>query len=52
MSLQHRLLLAVLGWLSVVTVLHLWLNTHVLDRSSSSKVHDGQQFRVGFLPVT
>lgn len=50
MSVRFRILLAVLVWLAVVTFLHLWLNTRVLELHGSAQ--RGAQFRVGFLPVT
>ncbi len=52
MSSQLKVLLAVIGWLAVVTLLHLWLNTHVLDFASGQKSQTGARFHVGFLPVT
>jgi hypothetical protein len=50
MSVRLRILLVALAWLLVVTFLHLWLNTRVLDFHGSAQ--RGAQFRVGFLPVT
>jgi hypothetical protein len=52
MSSQLRVFLAVIGWLTAVTILHLWLNTHVLDLGSGQTAQSSVRFRVGFLPVT
>ena len=51
MSVQRKILAAVFGWLVVVSVLHVALNTQWMD-SSSSQTLPGKRFRVGFLPVT
>jgi hypothetical protein len=51
MSLQLRVLVAVIGWTTVVTLLHLALNTRALE-FPASQARAGPQFRVGFLPVT
>jgi hypothetical protein len=42
----------VVGWLAVVTLLHLWLNTRVFDGGARSNGHRRAEFRVGFIPVT
>jgi hypothetical protein len=52
MSSKLKVLLGVIGWLVVVTLLHLWLNTHALDLGSGNKPQTGVRFQVGFLPVT
>ncbi|MBC7817709.1 MAG: ABC transporter substrate-binding protein [Planctomycetaceae bacterium] len=52
MSLQRRVLLAAIGWLSTVTLLHLWLNTSAFEKSPVGSANSGERFRVGFLPVT
>ena len=52
MSLQRRVLLAAIVWLGTVTLLHLWLNTSAFEKRTVSTAQTGQQFRVGFLPVT
>jgi hypothetical protein len=52
MSVKLRVFLAVVGWLAAVTLLHLWLNTHVLDFGAGPAAHTGVRFQVGFLPVT
>ena len=49
---QRRVLLSVIGWLGVVTALHLWLNTQVFEAKTGSKGQTGEPFKVGFLPVT
>ena len=40
---KRWILLAILGWITTITLLHLWLNLRLFD---------AQGFRVGFLPVT
>ena len=52
MSLQRRVLLAAIGWLSAVTLLHLWLNTSAFEKRTASTANSSERFRVGFLPVT
>ena len=52
MSLQRRVLLAGIGWLTTVTLLHLWLNTSAFEKRTVSTAQTGPQFLVGFLPVT
>ena len=52
MTLKRRVLLAAIGWLSTVTVLHLWLNTSAFEKRTVTTAQTGPQFRVGFLPVT
>jgi hypothetical protein len=51
MSPKRRVLLVVLGWLVVVSVLHLWLNLRAFDTAKPEE-QTGPRFRVGFLPVT
>lgn len=51
MSMQRKILAGVIGWLVMVSLLHVALNTHWLD-SSSNQTPPGKRFRVGFLPVT
>jgi hypothetical protein len=51
MSLQLRVLLALIGWTAVVTLVHLALNTRALEVAAGNGPA-GPQFRVGFLPVT
>jgi hypothetical protein len=51
MSAKRRVLLVVLGWLVIVSVLHLWLNLHVFEAPKPVE-QAGSRFRVGFLPVT
>jgi hypothetical protein len=50
MSLQLRVLLGLIGWTATVTLVHLAVNTRVLEGTGDSRA--GPQFRVGFLPVT
>jgi hypothetical protein len=50
MSHQLRVLLALIGWTGAVTLIHLALNTRVLEFRGETRA--GPQFRVGFLPVT
>ena len=52
MSLQRRVFLAAIGWLSTVSLLHLWLNTSAFEKRTDSTAQTGKHFRVGFLPVT
>lgn len=52
MSAPLRFLLAALGWLATVSLLHLWLNTSAFAPRSAATDQSGQSFRVGFLPVT
>jgi hypothetical protein len=52
MSSRLKVLLGVIGWLAVVTLLHLWLNTRVLDFAPAPQGQSEVRFRVGFLPVT
>ena len=52
MPLQLRVWLAVIGWVGAVTLLHLGLNTRLLEFRGAAQGPDGEQFRVGFLPVT
>lgn len=52
MSLTRRAVIVVVSWLAGVTLLHLWLNTHVFDRTIRPNSNAGEQFKVGFLPVT
>lgn len=47
-----RVALAVVTWLVTVTLLHLGLNTDVLNLSRRGQGPDVRKFRVGFLPVT
>jgi len=47
MSLRRTVCCLSMSWISVVTVLHLWLNTSYFDSGGG-----GKKFRVGFLPVT
>jgi hypothetical protein len=51
-SSQLKVLSLIIGWIALVTVMHLWLNTKVLEPSSWAKERAEHQFRVGFLPVT
>ncbi len=51
MSLKRMLLLVGLGWLAVITVLHLGLNLKLRWFSGTTEQASGQ-FRVGFIPVT
>lgn len=48
---KRWLVLSALAWIAVVTVLHLWLNLGAFRRRPG-QAQDGQEFRVGFLPVT
>jgi hypothetical protein len=50
MSHQLRVLLVLIGWTGAVTLIHLALNTRVLEFRGETRA--GPQFRVGFLPVT
>jgi len=52
LSSQLKVWLLLVGWVAFVTVMHLWLNTKVLDPGSWGQERAQQQFRVGFLPVT
>ena len=52
MTLQRKLVFGVIGWLAVVTALHLWLNTGLFGPGSRPSSQGGMRFRVGFLPVT
>lgn len=52
MSVQRKVLAVVIGWLAVLTLLHLWLNTDVLNSRSGQLGKSSDRFRVGFLPVT
>jgi NitT/TauT family transport system substrate-binding protein len=49
MSLRGKIVLFVIGWVTIVTLLHLWLN---LDAFGPSKGSSEGKFRVGFIPVT
>lgn len=49
---KRWLVLAALGWLVVVTLLHLWLNLGAFEYRRESAGNEGPTFRVGFLPVT
>lgn len=44
--------LAVVGWLSTISFLHLWLNLGAFDSKQTSQSQQGPKFNVGFLPVT
>jgi hypothetical protein len=50
MSMQLRIVLTLIAWTVGVTLLHLAVNTHVLEFGSPPK--NEKPFRVGFLPVT
>jgi hypothetical protein len=49
---KRWLVFAALGWLVVVTLLHLWLNLGAFEQRRDSTGDLGPRFRVGFLPVT
>jgi hypothetical protein len=51
MSFSLRVLFTLIGWTAGVTLLHLGLNTRVLDYSAAPTPAENE-FRVGFLPVT
>jgi len=51
MSFPLRVLFTLIGWTAGVTLLHLGLNTRVLDFNAAPTPNE-KQFRVGFLPVT
>jgi hypothetical protein len=51
MSSKSRVLLVLVGWVAVISVLHLWLNLGAFDARRPA-AHDSLPFRVGFLPVT
>lgn len=51
-SAKTRFVLVALGWVLLVTGLHLWLNTKAFDAHAWGKAHAEEPFRVGFLPVT
>lgn len=50
MSPRLKLISAALVWLTVITSLHLWLNTSAFDSKSANATKP--KYRVGFLPVT
>jgi len=51
-NLKRVLLLTGLGWIVLITVLHLWLNLDI-KWFRSAKASDAEgRFRIGFLPVT
>jgi hypothetical protein len=52
MSAPLKAFFVVLGWLAIVTFLHLWLNANALDSASARQPQGAMRFRVGFLPVT
>ncbi len=52
MSTPHKVLLLVFAWLTFVTVLHLGLNTRLLEFGSCQHQPANSDFKVGFLPVT
>ncbi|MBL9079949.1 MAG: hypothetical protein JNL08_20815 [Planctomycetes bacterium] len=47
MKLASAVSLATVGWLALISTLHVWLN---FDHRSAAE--EGPSFRVGFLPVT
>jgi len=51
-TMRRLVLLVVIGWIVLVTVLHLWLNLHAFDVGPRYKDKAGLEFRVGYLPVT
>jgi hypothetical protein len=52
MSLQRTVILGAVVWLSVIGLLHGWLNLGLFDRSARRGAGGSPPFRVGFLPVT
>jgi len=51
MSVQLRVVLTLIAWTVGVTLIHLGLNTRVLEYAAGQAPAEAQ-FRVGFLPVT
>ena len=49
---RFRVVLLGLAWLTSITLLHLWLNTNLLNWGSSQAQGADARLRVGFIPVT
>ena len=52
MSDRMKVSVAVIGWLAIVSFLHLWLNLGLLESGTSPQDQAKTRFHVGFLPVT
>jgi hypothetical protein len=51
MTPKRWVLVVVLGWIVLVSILHMWLNWRVFDAAGPG-AYAGPRYRVGFLPVT
>jgi NitT/TauT family transport system substrate-binding protein len=52
MTSRFKVLLAVVGWLAGISFLHVWLNSRLLESTTSKAANGAVRFRVGFIPVT
>ena len=52
MSDRRKVLLIVIGWLTLISFLHMWLNLNLHEKLSGVESQDRPKFQVGFLPVT
>ncbi len=52
MTAMRWALVAVIGWLTFITLSHLWLNLGWFREGIGPGNQDPNRFRVGFLPVT
>jgi len=52
MSTRRTAVLASIGWLAAISLLHGWLNLNLFDYALKRMAAGGPPFRVGFIPVT